>query len=182
MMTLPIRGGRITSTFDEPRPLEGPKTHVHGAVDITDGDWVVRSPVYGEARGYVFLRQKGSGWADKEKPELLALPFRNYFYDVYGGLIVIVEDSGRMHIMTHFYAAQLQTWLGEMILVESNAESRWPSVALISKPLEVARGQQLSRIGNAGYSTGPHVHWEIHSTPDKIDDYADRIRPSAYVE
>ena len=178
-----IKGGVITSFFDDHRPLNATnKTHVHGAIDIARGDGNVISPCDGIACAYVMARCPGEDWASPDKTEIESLPFIRYWYDIFGGLITITEPSGKMHILTHFYTNQLQSNFGPFAVLESAKETRFPCTMLASRSKYVERGQFLSRVGNAGYSTAPHVHWEIHNQMTKLDDYKDRVDPEAYIE
>lgn len=181
-MTIPISGGRVTAPFDEPRPVEGPKTHDHGALDVAGGDGQVRAPAAGIARAYIFIRYPGEDWMFRDKPEIQELPFRRYWYDVFGGLIVVTEPSGIMHLMTHFFSNQLQRGFGRLHVYETSKETRFPCTALVSDAREVRRGEVVSKVGNAGYSSGPHIHWEVHHQSDRLDDYPSRINPSRYID
>jgi murein DD-endopeptidase MepM/ murein hydrolase activator NlpD len=55
----------------------------------------------------------------------------------YGGLIVVEHPSG------------YQTWYGHLSRIGVEAGEH------------VARGQQIGRMGSTGYSTGPHLHFEV---------------------
>ena len=176
-----VNGGRITSGFYEPRPIAGPKTHPHGALDVAGGDGWVIAPCDGIARAYMMIRAPGLSWAEQEKPEIIGVPFRNYFYDIYGGIVSLIETTGRMHLMTHFYSRALQETFGNFVCVESIAENRWPSMVLYTGPVVMYKGDRIGKIGNAGYSTGPHVHWEVHNNFAALDEYAKRIDPSEYL-
>lgn len=181
-MIIPIKGGKVTTGFDEPRPLSNPGLHVHGALDVAGGDGMVRSPCEGVATTYMFIRTKDGSWAKNEKSEIENIPVKDYWYDIYGGLIVIIEaKTGVMHVMTHFWSKVLQERFGEMRLIESSADGRWPSFALVGENFKVSEGQALASIGNAGFSTGAHVHWEVHHAA-VIEPYKDRIRPERYIK
>ena len=176
-MILPIKGGVITSPFNEPRPLEGAKTHVHGALDVARGDGIALAPVSGVARAYLFLRSQ-TPWSRTDKTEILAVPAREYWYDLFGGVIEIRADDGTYHLMTHFYGSVLQERFGPFKYIESNVQTRTPTIMLASNGKMLSEGDKLCAIGNAGYSTGPHIHWEIHPTPS-IYLHSGRIDPEA---
>ena len=42
-------------------------------------------------------------------------------------------------------------------------------------------GDLIGYVGNAGYSTGPHVHWEIHHGW-QIDYYGNRVNPANLIK
>lgn len=184
-MKSPVFGGRITAPFDEPRPLEGPKTHIHGALDIAGGDGIIKSPCTGEAQGFVFFRQKDGTWkAQGEKPQITEWPWRNYWADIFGAIITIKEHgTGRLHILAHTWPAQLGKLLFTRLhYIESAETGRWPAHGIFTEKALVMRGKAIAMIGNSGYSTGPHLHWEIHHQADHLDDYAARVNPKEYVE
>jgi hypothetical protein len=182
-----IRGGVITAGFDDPRPLTQPGLHIHGALDISGGDRLVRAPVGGTARGYLINR--GASWITGDKPEVLQLPFREYFSDTFGAIIVIVErETGRMHILAHFWPTNIlngniaqTTPFHFESYTESSKMDRNPAFIIATQQIEINPGDILGPIGSAGFSTGAHVHWEIHHGW-KIDDYKDRIRPTEYLQ
>lgn len=184
MKWIPVIGGRVTAGFQEPRPLEGPKTHVHGALDIAGGDGLIRSPCTGTTHGYAFFRPAGGAWAPAEKPEILAWPWRDYWADIYGSILTIEEEgSGRLHILAHLWPSQLNRVLfSSLHYIETAAVGRWPAHGIYTEPARVQKGQMIGRIGNAGYSTGPHLHWEIHHQANRLDEYSARVDPTEYVE
>lgn len=181
-----IKGGVITANFFDPRPLSSPGQHIHGALDIAGGDRLVRSPVKGIARGYFINR--GAGWLVADKDEIINLPFRDYYADIYGGIIVIMESgTGRMHIMAHFWPTNILNGNKEQTqpfyfgrYVESSRMDRNPAFMIMTDQIEVKQGDILGPIGSAGFSTGAHIHWEVHHGW-KIDDYKDRINPREYL-
>lgn len=181
-MILPIPNGRITAPFSQPRPLGGPTTHIHGAIDVaaplgSAPNPTAVAPVSGTARCLQFLRPSTDVyWPTSERPDINILLARNYFYDLYGGVITIYAADGTFHILTHFYASQL--WAHSApTYIESRAPGRFPCIALVGDPFRVSEGQSLVPVGNAGFSTGHHIHWEIHPGQRQIYDYADRLDP-----
>jgi hypothetical protein len=181
-MNIPVKNGTVTTGFHEPRPLSNPGSHKHGALDVSGGDGMVCSPCEGVATPYMFIRSKDGSWAAKEKIEIDSIPVKDYWYDVYGGLIVIIENkTGVMHVMAHFWAKVLQERFGEFKLIESSAATRWPSFALVGESFKVSAGQALASMGNAGFSTGAHVHWEVHHAA-VVESHADRINPERYIK
>jgi len=180
-MTIPVKDGTITAKFHESRPLSSPGKHIHGALDVAGGDGMVRSPCEGVAQVFVFVRPKDGSWAVKEKTQIDAIPVKDYWYDVYGGIIVVIENrTGVMHVMTHFWSRVLQERFGQFEIVESNAATRWPCFAMIGEKFKVSEGQALAPMGNAGFSTGAHVHWEVHHAA-VVEPHADRINPERYI-
>lgn len=196
----PVKGSRITTPFDEMRPLSVPlarRDHVHGALDLAGGDGIILAPARGTAQGAVIVRgvdpQKGIGtWGAPgidEKSEILEFPWREYWYDIFGGIVVLYEPGGRMHIMAHIWASALlnhqvhpvQSPFRFSYYIEERETTRWPCHMMLTEPVEVQEGQPLSKIGNAGFSTGPHLHWEVHHTNELIDDYAKRVNPEEYL-
>jgi hypothetical protein len=191
----PLRGGRITTPFDEMRPLSVPpaqRNHIHGALDLAGGDGIIRAPAKGTAQGAVIFRSPGGAWGAKgleEKSEILEFPWREYWYDIYGGIIVLYEPNGRMHILCHVWAAQLlnhqphpaQFPFRFAYYIEERETTRHPCHMMLTEATEIKEGQPLARVGNAGQSTGTHLHWEIHHTSKRIDDYAGRINPEEYL-
>lgn len=194
---IPIKRGVITAEYDEPRPLSVPperRTHIHGALDIARGDGVVISPVAGIAQAWVIFRgvepkTEGRKWNDGEKPDIEALPWRNYWFEIYGGFITIIEhNTKRLHILCHFWPSRILNhdpafngpWQS-LYYLEEHAVTRWPSHILFTPPVHVAEGQRLAPVGNAGQSTGAHVHWEVHHKADRLDNYAERINPGIYL-
>ncbi len=201
----PLRGGQITAPFNESRPLSippGERTHVHGAIDLAGGEGIIRAPVSGQAQGVVIYRavdpSKGiGGWGSKgavEKSEILEFPWREYWYDTYGAFVVLYEPSGRMHLFCHILPKHiLNPQPGPAhypfryaYYIEEAENTRWICHMMITAPIEVRAGQPLAPVGYAGFVVpqgpgGRHLHWEIHHTNKKIDDYSARVHPEEYM-
>jgi len=186
-----IKNGIITAGFSDPRPLSSPGQHIHGALDIAGGDGLARSPVKGIAQGFVIIR--GDGWDRNEKPTILGFPWHDYFEDVYGGIIVIEETQhARLHILAHFWAdiildgsAKASVDIHYKDHFETIKKTRFPARILRSIRVPVEAGDILGPVGNAGFvsgATGLHVHWEVHHSTKRLDDYAARINPGEYMK
>ena len=172
----------MTASFDQLRPLHDPGAWIHGAIDIAGGDGMVCAPVDGMVRAFAFVRPElRYDWERNEKKVILQEPCSRYFYDTYGGLIVLEATTGEYHIMTHFYINQLQDAFGTLTITEQRADARFPAFMLRSATQYVDAGTPLCRMGNAGYSTGAHVHWEIHPTKS-IYPHRNRIDPAKYIK
>lgn len=169
---------RITSPFTEPRPLGGPFTHIHGAIDIgAPVNTKIYAPEKGELFFYAGFRDVGDMRVTKTLPKY-TFPFQYYNYDVYGGVIALFAESGLIHIMTHSYINQLFNRSPieiKLFVAEEPAENTHPHHSIFSQPVLVKEGDHIGFVGNAGWSTGPHIHYEIHSGSWKP--HADRMNP-----
>lgn len=185
---------RISAGFDQLRPLSRPvheRTHVHGAIDIPAP---VGTPIVAPESGelYAFFAMRG-GNVNRGVHEVFdrvpKMPFdlRNhyYWYDIYGG-VLLLRSNNNTHIITHSYINQLMkrkplcdvSWRP----VESANDERWPVVAFHTflTPIQVGAGELIGHVGNAGFSTGAHIHYEIHEG-SSWDKHEDRIDPEAWL-
>lgn len=187
-MVAPVSGNiKWTSSFDEPRPLTAKvKTHVHGAEDITSSNSTIVAPESGDLYFFCAIRPDRTRGL-KELTDLHS-PFdfkgKSYFYDVFGGVIILVStDKKRTHIMTHSYRNQMFNINGIFPSTdESPIDERFPICVehTFNKPKSVREGEPICHIGNAGFSTGRHVHWEIHNGTS-WNDYDKRIKPKEWL-
>lgn len=159
---------RISTDFHEPRPLSLPlekRDHPHGAWDIACPSG--RS-IYAPERGvlFYFTAFRPDNTRTMHEIELPVLRFdvadHHYFYDVYGALVILVGTSGLTHVFAHSWLNQV--WdEGENWSYQESAEvERFPLATFTSDPKPVKSGDLIGAVGNAGYSTGPHIHYEIH--------------------
>lgn len=164
--------GAITAGWSQPRPLSVPpeqRHHVHGAIDIAGG---VGEPVLAPAAGVCYRvcivrAQGGPGWAwPLREGDVRILPWQDYPYDVYGGITILDTQDGYVHLFCHTYMRQLQKLTRGLVwsYQEQPSDTRWPTMIwhTFAWPQTVEAGEVIAEIGNAGYSKGPHVHWEIH--------------------
>lgn len=190
-MKWPFVSKTITAGFDQPRPLSVPenrRTHVHGAIDVPGGIGdVIVAPESGDMVCFcAFRRDTSQGMYDIDLDDFgFDLQGHHYFYDVYGAITFFFGDSGITHVFCHSFMNQLfnrPAVTGRWRYEESERIERFPVVAFFMpnyKKLHFRRGAEIARFGNAGYSTGPHVHYEMHD--GRIwNAHAERPRPSEF--
>ena len=184
---MPVRGGRITSGFSEPRPLSKPGAHIHGALDIAGGEGIIRAPCAGSAQGFAIFRRPGFVWGKDEKKAILYLPFRERFEDIYGAFIALTEaETGRLHLFCHLwpdalFGAARKAGFEYGGYLETATVEAYPAHILLTKEKEVEEGEALCPVGNAGCSKGSHLHWEVHHHCHWLDGYAERVDPTEYL-
>ena len=171
-MTVPCPGefGELGRWGTE-RPLDAAvKTHVHGALDIVAP---IGTPIVAPEDGflYAFALTLPEGRPRRFERVLPAwdLPFKGHSYDLYGGILALRCSTARTHLFAHLHMNQLIKHCGMFrdawTYVEEEAEVRWPSFLwhTFGNGRFVKEGEQIGVVGNAGYSKGPHLHWEIHN-------------------
>lgn len=162
-MIFPVKGYRITSRFDELRPLSKPpeeRDHVHGALDLAVP---VGSDIVAPEAGNVFWHyqvRKDSGthnvwWEDGQW-----YAFSNYFSDVWGGLVVL-EGKAWTHVFAHIDLIYIEEFLRKA-QIDLDEDSTGLLVSNKEHMVSIDCGDIIGRSGNSGFSTGPHVHYEIH--------------------
>lgn len=167
----PVRANwKLTSDFDEMRPLgimPKDKTHVHGAWDIAVPEG---TPIIAPESGSLFYlvqfrsnRQTHNLFWDDQK----WFAFSNYFYDTFGGLLILEGDSGLAYVFAHIWA---ETILGEIFTenvrckIKEETDKKGSIVSFFNPmaPSYVESCQYIGKSGNAGFSTGAHIHLELH--------------------
>jgi len=187
-MTFPIQGVyRISAGFSELRPLSKPpedRDHPHGGVDLAV---VEGTPIYAPERGEVEWHaqfRRGRAYHDVYRPYEGGpkYAFRNYFYETFGGLCVLYGFSGRTHVFAHIEATTIfnrfhATRAGNFYTEDRNGDTSFHLFVNWRDLVDVKEGDMICTSGNAGYSTGPHIHYEIHKLKDWIP-HRERIDPA----
>jgi len=153
---------KITAGFHEPRPMSNPGEHPHGAIDIaTPVGSTILAPEHGKLIMYFARRPKdGLYWKPNEMGHF---PYRNYFYDMYGGLLILKGESGLTHVFTHIYMSQMHNKeKHDWAYIEEKADERFAIFCMLAGEIEVFEGAKIGVTGNSGYSTGDHCHYELH--------------------
>jgi len=176
----------ISTPFDELRPLTVPpkeRTHVHGAIDISAR---TGTTIHAPERGTVFYFAAIRDSLRRTMKELdLVGPFdfrgEHYFYDTYGGIVLLFGQSGWTHLFCHSYLNQLFNKAPLRLrwkYHESPVRERWPLFAwhTFEDPTPVSAGETIGFVGSAGQSSGPHLHYEIHHGT-KWETWGDRVNP-----
>jgi len=172
---------KITTGFHEPRPVKNPGEHKHGAIDIeTKINSLIVAPEKGKMFQFFSIRPHDSMyWNHKE---LVGIPYKNYFYDMFGGLIILKGASGFTHIFAHIYMNKMfnsDSYL-EWKYKEEKLNARFPLFCFQSEEVEVFEGAEIGNTGNSGYSSGPHCHYEIHHGY-KWERWENRVNPQEII-
>lgn len=163
-MLWPFPGNtKITTPWNDPRPISNPGEHPHGAIDIgTQTGSKIVAPEPGGLYLYFAVRPNFVvHWPGKE---MESFPYRNYFYDMFGGIAVLRGESGLTHVFAHLYMntmhnKQRHDWAFQ----EQREDSRFPVFSFMAGEIKVREGDFIGETGNSGYSSGPHCHYEIHN-------------------
>ena len=180
----PFPGNKtINPGFNQMRPLSVPpekRWHIHGAGDIPGQKGsIIMAPEDGTVAAYRIVRDskyKGAPWPDNRMDNF---PFRDYGFDVYGGMVVLKGKSGMVHLFCHQYWEQLKDGLyvdDEWGYTEQSADDQYPYFSDYTTFRSVKEGERIGKIGNSGYTFGPHCHYEIHPSY-RWYDYKDRVDP-----
>ena len=74
----------------------------------------------------------------------------------YGNYVIILHDNGLYTLYAHGQAGSIR----------------------VSEGQRVTQGQQIMNVGSTGNSTGPHLHFEVRTSPGL---YANRVNPENYL-
>jgi hypothetical protein len=167
------------------RPLSVPlekRTHKHGAIDLAGDDWnsvkvLYRAPENGRLFCMISIRpDREKSWPDnrvifartRDGKQQVPSQFLEYWHDTYGVVMMLNGQSGLLHVFAHTYGSQAFSQHAfdpaGLSWDEQPGDARWPVFCLnnFDGPTAVERGDTIGVVGNAGFSTGKHLHYEIH--------------------
>lgn len=123
----------------------------------------------------------GSGFETPDRPDHegvdFPVPLGSPVYAFADGTVTAAQDSGvggfgGWVVLAHVIDGKpLSTVYGHMD----------PGGVLVHVGDQVTAGQTIARSGNSGQSSGPHMHFEVHDSPDRIKAYKP-INPTPYLE
>lgn len=98
----------------------------------------------------------------------LSAPLATPIYSVYSGKVIEVSENSRSGAYV-----KLEHHLEDGTVFYSMYLHQYMNDILVSLGDEVGAGQQIGAVGSNGWSTGPHLHFEIHdSTDTPVDPWA----------
>lgn len=167
---------RLTTEFWESRPLAVPyskRTHPHGAWDVvpvSPNPFKVNfiAPESGKAFYFFSVRAPGGDSLSIKWKDETPFVFSHYMYDIYGALVILEGNSGYTHIFAHSFINQVfnaNIIKRDVFVYQEQPEKlQFPSFAFhtLHTPRFVEQGDILGSVGDAGFSTGPHIHYELH--------------------
>jgi cell wall-associated NlpC family hydrolase len=123
----------------------------------------------------------GSGFETPERPDHHGVDFPvaqgSPVYAFADGTVTAAQDSGVQGfggwiVLSHVIDGKpLSTVYGHLD----------PGGVLVKVGDQVTAGQTIARSGNSGQSTGPHLHFEVHDSADRIKQY-NPVNPTPYLE
>ncbi|WP_406731255.1 M23 family metallopeptidase [Streptomyces sp. NBC_01794] len=130
--------------------------------------WV--KPVAGYTLSASF-NQGGAMWSHKHSGQDFAVPVGTPVKAAHGGVVVKAGPNGGGDGSAY----------GNAIVIK-HANGNYSQYAHLSKinvgaGQTVKTGQDIARSGNTGNSSGPHLHFEIRTTPD----YGSAVNPMAFL-
>ena len=152
----------ISTPWDDPRPVSNPGKHVHGGIDIkTSIGSTIVAPEDGGLFLYFSIRKEGGlYWPSGEMSDF---PFRNYFYDMFGGIAILRGKSGLTHLFAHMYMNPMHNKTKhDWVYIEQKKDTRFPIFCFMAGEIKVKAGEKIGESGNSGFSSGPHIHYETH--------------------
>jgi len=156
----------LTGKFNDKRDN---KSGFHGAWDLAAPKGTI---IYAPEEGYMIFhkiwRHPNNVTADQYWGEGGWYFLSNYYQDIFGCIIVVLGISGLTHVFCHIEEDDFYDLLqhkGNLYSVKGKRfdyKTYVKSVLNLSDPKGVVEGETVGFVGNEGYSTGPHIHYEIH--------------------
>src|SRR5690606_17843630 len=130
--------------------------------------WVTPVKNYKLTAGF---NQNGARWANKHSGQDFAVPVGTPVLAASAGTVVKAGPNG---------AGDGPAYGNAVVLKHANGKySQYAHLSRIDVKIgqKVAAGQRIALSGNTGNSTGPHLHFEIRTTPN----YGSAVNPLAYL-
>lgn len=111
----------------------------------------------------------------------MPVPFLEYFHDVFGPVMFLHGKSGLLHVFAHSFGRQVFELKAAdpagLSWDEQPEKDRFPVFSLnnFEAPTLIRKGEIIGYVGDAGYSFGKHLHYEVHHrfTWERWEDRAD---------
>lgn len=156
-MIFPVEGFRMTQAFNGGRSLA---TNLGGGHTGVDWATPVGTPVKAVADGVVLF----DDWA-KNLPKT---SWEARWYLTGGGFMGLNTDAGIVVVIDHGGYLSVSAHLNETPLLKGQ---------------KVTRGQVIGKTGNTGYTTGPHLHFEIIPKPFAWSNgFYGRVDPQQFIQ
>ena len=82
------------------------------------------------------------------------------------GEVVLASEEGD-------YGKHLKIQIGEVSIIYAHC-----NILYVKQGDKVTQGQEIAEVGSTGNSTGPHLHFEVRTSPGY---YSNRVNPAAYL-
>ncbi|MGW2029466.1 MULTISPECIES: M23 family metallopeptidase [Streptomyces] len=132
-------------------------TGVASAATASAGSWVDPVKKYTLSAGFA---QAGSHWAHKHSGQDFAVPTGTEVVAAHGGTVVKAGPNG---------AGDGPAYGNAVVIKHGNGTySQYAHLSRVDVRIGqvVATGQHIALSGSTGNSTGPHLHFEIRTTPN----------------
>lgn len=181
----PVEGGQVTAGYYDPRPYSKPpekRDRFHKGWDIaSDAERPeILAPETGKLYFHMIVRAPNDYMGDQFWPNSRWYAFSNFYFDTYGCLTLLHGDSGRWYVFAHQDPDTMFSLVRDYGIMKSwtregDGYNRYVRAYLtLDMPVGVSEGDPVGHIGNSGYSTGSHLHMQIH----KNRSYQSRIDPA----
>ncbi|AEY90834.1 MULTISPECIES: M23 family metallopeptidase [Streptomyces] len=143
-------------------------TGVASAATASAGSWVDPVKKYALSAGFA---QAGNHWAHKHSGQDFAVPTGTEVVAAHGGTVVKAGPNG---------AGDGPAYGNAIVIKHGNGTySQYAHLSRVDVRIGqvVATGQHIALSGSTGNSTGPHLHFEIRTTPN----YGSGIDPVAFL-
>ena len=148
------------------------KLHPHASWDVAsstaDKNMIIHAPENGMVQYHLIKRVKKLNHT-LNWPSGRWYAFSNYFFDIWGGLIIFYGKSGLTYVFVHIDEPDVRG-------VYESKDENFDSKVTFENLKHCVEGDVLGVSGNSGLCFGPHLHFELHEKKEWIR-HRDRIDP-----